>query len=295
MTPSANVSRPSQMSPTAATANHAAPQRARAAVHAEHEPLEQRGGGEHRQRRQRRAGRAARRAAETAGCSRAARGRRTSARPRRRSPGVRTGRRGRPAPRDRGCADRRAATSPPAPRRAPARRKRAIVKTDRRPGSYRPGPRPTRHRRDGDVPVGTPGPLGSSSREQTLDNRHVEIMTSTPPGAPARPRTRRTRPCALRSGARARGSLRRRWSPAVAATGHPRAARRGHARRSRDVPLLPRLLGRAHASPATRSPRPTARRATSAASATASTTATACSAKASSAAAAACCRCRSRP
>jgi hypothetical protein len=46
--------------------------------------------------------------------------------------------------------------------------------------------------------MGTPGPLGSSSREQTLDNRHVEIMTSTPPGAPAQPRTRRRRPWAPR-------------------------------------------------------------------------------------------------
>jgi hypothetical protein len=46
--------------------------------------------------------------------------------------------------------------------------------------------------------VGTPGLLGSSSREQTLDNRHVEIMTSTPPGAPAQPRTRRTHPWARR-------------------------------------------------------------------------------------------------
>ena len=90
--------------------------------------------------------------------------------------------------------------------------------------------------------MGTPGPLGSSSRRQTLDNRHVEIMTSTTPGAPARPRTRRTHPCAPRL-ALALAALCLALAAAGCGTGHPRAARRGHARRSRDVPLLPRLLG----------------------------------------------------
>ena len=47
-------------------------------------------------------------------------------------------------------------------------------------------------------------------------------------------------------------------------TGHPRPIAAGDAGRSADVPVLPPLLGRAAASSATRSPRPTGRRATSA-------------------------------
>src|SRR5277367_5242343 len=56
-------------------------------------------------------------------------------------------------------------------------------KNGRRPGSYRPGPRPTRRRCDGYVLIGTLESLGSSSRSQTLDNRHVQIMTSRPTAA----------------------------------------------------------------------------------------------------------------
>ena len=67
-------------------------------------------------------------------------------------------------------------------------------------------------------------------------------MTSTPPGAPAQPRSIARARVGAAPGARARdprpgaGSGRLRDRP-------PACARRGHARRSRDVPLLPRLLG----------------------------------------------------
>ena len=74
--------------------------------------------------------------------------------------------------------------------------------------------------------MGTPGLLGSSSREQTLDNRHVEIMTSTPPGAPARPRTRRMHLCAPRL-ALALAALCLALTAAGCGTEHPRALAAG--------------------------------------------------------------------
>ncbi len=106
-----------------------------------------------------------------------------------------------------------------------------------------------------------------------------------------------TQPTASRGQERARAAASCCVALALAGCGtsHPRPLAARLARRSPDVPVLPRLLGRPELprAPAGRRRRPA--RATSPRSATASTTATACRARASSAAAAASCRCRSPP
>src|SRR6202044_1037761 len=66
----------------------------------------------------------------------------------------------------------------------------------------------------------------SSSREQTFDNRHVEIMTSTTPGAPTQPRTRRRRPWAPRL-ALVLAALGLALVAAGCGTSHPRALAAG--------------------------------------------------------------------
>ena len=136
--------RPLHASPSAASANHTAPHRAAAAVHAHGDPFEQGRRGQHRRRAHRAHPQRAPPAAGTRGCTPGCRGPHTSGCPTPGSPLRGRGWRGTPAPRGRACGDRRSATPPR--RRPPSGgpRERAAHYPRRARARRRPGARAVR-------------------------------------------------------------------------------------------------------------------------------------------------------